>query len=162
MKKIMFKSFLLVILACIMGVFNEVQLTYAATGYTSKTSVFGRLKYSTTIPKYIRGTYYEYNGHKKWSKLKINKDSISSGSDHLTNLAFAYLTKSHQIFTFNAKAHCNAEVAFGENGLRMSFVNYRGHKIKAIKCYQNQGFEYWLVSKKIEHSFQKETWKFTS
>lgn len=69
------------------------------------------------------------------------------------NLGFEYIDKNHKSFIFNAKAKYAAQIALGEEGMQMSHVNYNGKRMKAIKCDQNMGYRYWLVSKKVKHNF---------
>lgn len=156
----------LVCLSLILGLTIATSNTYAKTGYTHSTNVFGRVKYSTTIPKRIRGTYYTYNGKNRWKKVRVTAHAVRSysngkhfyitpGQHHKSQrLAFAYLNHSHSVFTFQAKAYYSYQVAFAEEGMRMSHVHYKGHKMRAIHCIQNQGYSWYLVSHKVKHFFQ--------
>lgn len=157
---------ILVCLSLILGLTFTTSNTYAKTGYTHSNNVFGRVKYSTTIPQHIRGTYYSYNGKNRWLKVRVSAHAVRSYSNGnhfyitpgqrlvIQRLAFAYLNYSHSVFTFQAKAHYCYQVAFAEQGMRMSHVHYKGHKMSAIHCIQNQGYSYDLVSHKVKHFFQ--------
>lgn len=118
-----------------------------------------------TVPKAIRGTYYNYQNHYQWAKLSIsaNRSSIKYPGEKTFILSPHAKTSAHKLsfqgnikyFTLNSKIKVLADSPYPEDGFKLTNRKIKGKYYKIIRAYQG-GYQWdFIKSHKVMNSYFK-------
>ncbi|KRN02978.1 hypothetical protein FD13_GL001294 [Levilactobacillus senmaizukei DSM 21775 = NBRC 103853] len=118
---------------------------------------------ATTMPKSIRGNFYAYQGHHKWTKLSISahKASIKYPGEKIFKLTPKAKNKAHRLsykksngfFTLNSKNKNAASSLFPEGDMKLASRKIGKKHYKVIRGYQG-GYRFdFIKGKKVAHYY---------
>jgi len=118
---------------------------------------------ATTTPKSIRGNFYSYQGHHKWTKLSISahKASIKYPGYSAFKLTPKAKSKAHRLsykkygsaFVLNSKISVAADSPFPEGGMKLTSRKIGKKHYKVIRGYQMGSQTDYIKGKKIAHFY---------
>ncbi|TGD20440.1 hypothetical protein [Levilactobacillus suantsaiihabitans] len=124
---------------------------------------------STTVPHKFRGTFYQYEGHKKWDKLVIKSHSARlSGPGYTKAFKLTPKAKSkvHKLsfkidgkaqrqifFRLDSQLKDSSKSALPTNGLSLATRKIKGKKVKVVRGFQGGYWFDFVKGHKIAHRY---------